>query len=44
MNELPAFLAATMGDAFMYEAVMITLFVLLLNVRRSLWRSAESQV
>ena len=38
MEQLPAFLAATLGPAFSYQLVLFVLYVLLLNVRRSLWR------
>ena len=44
MNHLPAFLAETMGPALSLESTLLLLYVLLLNVRRSLWRSAESNV
>jgi hypothetical protein len=37
MAQLPAFLAATLGPAFTYQAALLLLYILLINVRRSLW-------
>lgn len=41
MEQLPAFLAAVLGPAFTYELNLLVFYVLLLNVRRSLWRAIE---
>lgn len=37
MQQLPAFLSATLGGAFGAEAGMLVLYVFLLNIRRSIW-------
>lgn len=37
MNQLPAFITAVMGEAITYELVLLLLYVLMLNVRQSLW-------
>jgi hypothetical protein len=37
MSQLSAFLAAVLGPAFTYESAAFLAFVLLLNVRQSLW-------
>lgn len=37
MSQLPAFLAEVLGPAFSYEAALLLLFVLLRNIRQSLW-------
>lgn len=38
MSQLPAFLAATMGAAFQYQAVLLLLYIVLINIRGSLYR------
>jgi hypothetical protein len=39
MEQLPAFLAATLGTAFLYQSVLILLYIVLINIRKSLWAS-----
>lgn len=37
MQQLPAFLSATLGDSFTVEAVLLVLYILVINIRRSVW-------
>lgn len=38
LSQLPAFIAATMGEALSYELLLLVLFCLVLHIRRSLYR------
>lgn len=40
MSQLAAFLSATMGDSFTVEAVLLLLYVLLINIRHSVWATS----
>lgn len=44
MENLAAFLAVVAGSAFAYELVLLTLFVLLLNIRRTVWAPMDEPV
>lgn len=41
MEQLPAFLAATLGPAFTYQSILLLLYIVLINIRRSLYRVVE---
>lgn len=41
MEYLPAFLAATLGPAFTYQTILIILYLLLINIRKSIWHALD---
>lgn len=36
MSQLPAFLAEVLGPAFTYQSVLLLVYVIIINIRRSL--------
>ena len=42
MQQLPAFLSETLGSAFASEATLLVLYVLLINIRQSVWSTIMS--
>ena len=44
MENLAAFIAATCGSAFTYELVLLILFVLMLNIRRTIWAPMDEPI
>ena len=41
MEYLPAFLAETLGSAFTYQTILIILYLLLINIRKSVWQTLD---
>lgn len=41
MEYLPAYLAEVLGSAFLYQAVMLISYVLLISIRRIVWQTVD---